>query len=300
MLNSAVERSMTDAGKNDAVDVLVLGLGDVASAVAHFLFLAGYTIALHASSPPKTHRRKMAFADAFWDGESELDGIRSRRVLTSDVGALLKTRSAIPLIVAPLERAVAERDWGVLVDARLNKRTEPPDLTRVVPLTVGLGPGFAPGRNCHMAVETQWGEYLGTVIQQGSTKALSGEPRNIDGIGRERVIYAPSSGRVTCSREIGSIVALHEELLTIDRISLRAPIAGTLRGAVRSGLDVVAGDKLAEIDPRPPESANFSGIGQRPHSIALGVARALEGVRAGTVRTTNGHDCIAGSRAEAG
>ena len=49
--------------------VLVLGAGDVGSAVAHALFHAGRAVVLQdGPAPPAAPRRGMAFADAFFDG----------------------------------------------------------------------------------------------------------------------------------------------------------------------------------------------------------------------------------------
>ena len=48
--------------------MLVRGVNDVASAVAHRLFSAGHAVALHDVAAPTTSRRGMAFADAMFDG----------------------------------------------------------------------------------------------------------------------------------------------------------------------------------------------------------------------------------------
>ncbi len=60
--------------------ILVRGSGDIGSAVAHHLFQAGYGVAIHESVQPTVPRRKMAFADAVFDGEATLDGVQARRV----------------------------------------------------------------------------------------------------------------------------------------------------------------------------------------------------------------------------
>jgi hypothetical protein len=44
---------------------------------------------------------------------------------------------------------------------------------------------------------------------------------------------------------------------------------------VLSGVIVEAGDKILEIDPRPPETAQVSGLGERPRRIASGVSEAI-------------------------
>jgi len=51
-----------------AVCVLVRGVGDIGSAVAHRLFTAGCEVIIHDDPQPATTRRGMAFADAIFDG----------------------------------------------------------------------------------------------------------------------------------------------------------------------------------------------------------------------------------------
>ena len=48
--------------------VLVLGAGDMGSAVAHALHAAGWPVAIQDDPAPAHPRRGMAFADALWDG----------------------------------------------------------------------------------------------------------------------------------------------------------------------------------------------------------------------------------------
>ena len=49
------------------------------SAVAVVLQRAGYGVAIHEIAAPAAPRRGMAFADAVFDGECELDGVLARR-----------------------------------------------------------------------------------------------------------------------------------------------------------------------------------------------------------------------------
>ena len=60
----------------------------------------------------------------------------------------------------------------------------------------------------------------------------------------------------------------------ISGVVLEAPLAGTIRGLVRSSPHGIArGTKLLEIDPR--RGAVWRGIALRPGRIAAGVAEAL-------------------------
>lgn len=106
-----------------------------------------------------------------------------------------------------------------------------------------------------------------------TTLPLSGEPRPIEGVGRERNVYAPASGILRSELSIGDSVRAGLQVASLDGQPIRAPISGTLRGLVRSGTPVLRGDKIVEVDPRPPERASFRGLGERPRRIAAGVAQ---------------------------
>ncbi|MGZ8323720.1 MAG: hypothetical protein ACXWVC_11710 [Rhodoplanes sp.] len=111
----------------------------------------------------------MAFTDAWFDGRASLDGIAAQRLDRLDsLPALLAVRQAIAVLVAPLEEALALRPWGVLIDARLQKRDVPEDQRGLAPLVVGLGPGFVAGETVDLAIETSWGDRLGEFIRNGS------------------------------------------------------------------------------------------------------------------------------------
>lgn len=255
--------------------VLVLGLSEAASAVAHRLHRAGLAVALAAHAPPKVHRRAMAFADAWWDGTAALAGLACVAVAPDRLATGDWPRGRIPLLRLPPEAALALRPWPVAVDARLAKRAAPLALRGRAGLAIGCGPGHVAGGTCDLAVETRWGDDLGAVIARGPTAALAGEPRPIEGIGRERIVYAACAGPLTALRAIGDPVGRGEILARIGAEPVAAPIAGTLRGILRDGIAVAPGDKLCEIDPRPPDRAVFRGIGARPAAIAAGVARAI-------------------------
>ena len=58
--------------------ILIRGANDVGSAVAHRLFMAGYSVVIHEMPQPVTTRRKMSFTDAVFDGHVILDGVEAQ------------------------------------------------------------------------------------------------------------------------------------------------------------------------------------------------------------------------------
>lgn len=247
--------------------VLVRGIGDVGSAVAHVLRAAGHVVLIHDVPAPAAHRRAMSFADAMFDGTATLEGMACPRI--EDPARFADGLGATAL---PFDAVRSAFRPDVLVDARLRKRAVPEDIRALAPLAIGLGPGFDAWTNCHVAVETSW-EALGRVVREGPTMALRGEPKALGGAGRERLVYATAAGTFRTRARIGDVVAAQSVVGSVGAMDVAAPIAGTIRGLVRDGIDVMSGTKLLEIDPRP--GAVIAGLGERPRKIAEAVRGLL-------------------------
>lgn len=267
--------------------VVVRGVGDVGSAVAHRLFMAGGAVAVHDTPHPTTSRRANAFTDALFDGEATLAGVRAIRVDNlAALGELLDAHNAIPVFTGDCAALVRAIRADVLVDAQMRKRANPETQHGLAPLVIGLGPNFVAGHegdataNVDIAIETSWQD-LGRTIAAGPTMPLEGDPRPLGGHSRDRFVYAPIAGVFRTDRRIGDRVAEGEPVARIDLPSgdsieatpLLAPLAGTLRGLTRDGVPVAAGTKVVEVDPRG--GAIQGGIGERPGHIADGVVRAV-------------------------
>lgn len=263
--------------------VLVRGIGDVGSAVAHCLFSAGYAVVIHDGPTPTTSRRTMAFTDAVFDGRAELAGLTAARVDDlSALDAILSARQVIPVTVGDFDATLNALRPAVLVDARMRKRARPEIQRGLASLTIGLGPNFVAGEMVDLAVETSWGDGLGKIITHGPTRPLAGEPRPIAGHTRDRFVYAPVAGVFRTDHRIGAPVRAGEVVARIGDSPLTAPLSGILRGLTHDGVPVEAGTKAIEVDPRG-DAATISGIGERPMRIADGVLRAVRS-RAGGAR----------------
>jgi xanthine dehydrogenase accessory factor len=103
---------------------------------------------------------------------------------------------------------------------------------------------------------------------------LLGEPSPIDGIGRERFVYAPECGRFATACAIGQAVSRGEAVARVGAHPIRAPIDGQIRGLSHDGAAVEAGSKVLEVVP--VGSTPCFGLGQRPGRIADGVVRAID------------------------
>ncbi len=149
----------------------------------------------------------------------------------------------------------------LLVDARMRMRGLKVDIRPYARLSIGLGPGFTAGRNVDVAVETA-PDAIG-VLREGSTRGADGIASELGGVGRERFSRAPLAGIWTTSRAIGDRVAQGEVIGACGDIPVCASLEGRLRGLVRSGVEVPADLRLAEVDPRGEGEPSWLGFGPR-------------------------------------
>jgi len=255
---------------------LVRGTNDVGSAVAHALFRAGYSIVLHDEPAPAHARRGMAFVDAMFDGVAWLAGVLAKRSRDlDDLPPMLRCGRAVPAAREPISQVLASVQPDVLVDARMRKRSQPERQIGLARLTIGLGPNFCAGTTTEVAIETGWGDDLGRVIRHGVTRPLEGEPQPIEGIARDRYLYAPIGGIFRTDRRIGDTVSAGTVIASIGETELRAPISGCIRGLTHAGVQVDLHTKVIEIDPRNDPALVF-GLGRRPLAIAAGVLTAVQ------------------------
>ena len=258
--------------------IVVLGCGDVGSAVAHRLHRAGCAVVLIDAADPPWPRRGMAFVDAWYVGTAELEGVTACFCASvRSIPFVLDRREMVAATTWSWQGVVAALAPIALVDARVAKRSEPAVLKSVETdslLTIGLGPGFHAGTHADLAIETAWGDDLGRVVEHGATRAFAGEPRALGGAGRERYVYARRAGRFQPSCEIGDRVDAGDVVATLDGEFVDAPLAGVLRGLSARGARIVVGQKVAEVDPRGDRALCF-GLGERPRRIADGVLEAL-------------------------
>lgn len=231
------------------VRVLVRGGGDLASGVALRLFRTGFQVLITELPRPLVVRRLVSFAEAIYQGEISIEGVRACQATDIDAAFEIISEGKIPVLIDPEARAREVFHPEVVVDARLTKR--PPDLgMEIAPLVIGLGPGFIAGVNCHAAIETNRGHFLGRVIWEGAPEADTGKPDTVAGYGEDRVLRAPAAGIFHPRSAIGDSVDRGAVIAEVDGHEIRAPFKGVLRGLLHSGLSVHAGMKVGDLDPR--------------------------------------------------
>ena len=230
--------------------VLIKGAGEQASATAHRLFQCGYRVAMTELGQPTAIRRTVSFCSAVYEGGIEIEGVRGTLHRREDVAALPDHAwDHVPVCVDPESRLVALWRPEVIVDARILKRNLD-NRCGDADLVIGLGPGLEAGRDVHYVIETMRGHDLGRIISSGPSSRDTGEPGEIGGYTRERVVRALAEGVFTSPRRIGERVATGDVIGSVAGLELEARIPGVLRGLLWPGLTVTAGFKVADVDPR--------------------------------------------------
>ncbi len=253
--------------------ILIRGGGDLATGVAARLSRSGFHVVITEIAQPRTVRRLVAFAEAVYEGQVEVEDLSCQLVTSAgDAMAALDNRR-IPIIVDPDAQIRKQLELVALVDARMRKA--PPEIGMESSIfVIGLGPGFTAGTNCHAVIETNRGHHLGRVLWHGSAEPDTGIPEPVSGYDVDRVLRAPASGVFMGNAKLGSLVKTGEILAMVENAPLKAPFDGALRGLLHDGLKVEAGEKVGDLDPRGEQSYCYE-ISDKSLAIGGGVLEAL-------------------------
>lgn len=251
--------------------LLIRGGGDLASGAALRLHHAGFDVLITELPQPLAVRRAVSFAEAVYEGVWTVEDVTARRVETFEAVSACLTRHEIPVLIDPDLALLSTFPFrpAAIIDARLLKEIAPP-LTDSAPLTIGLGPGFATGENCHAVIETQRGHTLGRVYWSGAANADSGQPEGDP----RRVLRAPTSGILIGRVQIGEHCEPGQVIAEVSGETICAPFAGVLRGLLHSGLQVKKGLKIGDLDPRDKREYCFL-VSDKALAIGGGVLEAI-------------------------
>jgi len=253
--------------------VLIWGGGDLASGVALRLHRSGIHVVVVEQPQPLAVRRSVAFAQAVYDGETVIEDVAGRLIESADQMAACWDKGEIAVIVDPELHLLTGYYPVAVVDARMRKKPTEIDLS-MADLVIGLGPGFTVGKNCHAAVETNRGHFLGRVFWEGSPEEDTGIPGKVQAYAAERVLHAPATGVIETLVPIGHTVKEGETLLVVDGKAVVAPFDGVVRGMIHSGVYVREGMKVGDVDPRP-EIFRCWYTSEKSLAIGGGVLEAL-------------------------
>jgi xanthine dehydrogenase accessory factor len=256
--------------------VLIRGGGDLASGVALRLFNSGFKVVITELPKPLAVRRLACFGEAIYNGEVSVEGVVGKRVseLDDPLRILqLLSKGRIPVLIDPEGKSIQSVHPSVIVDARMLKAA-PEALRHSAKLYLGLGPGFIGGTNCHAAIETQRGPWLGRVLWDGPVLPDSGIPEAVGSKQSERALYSPSDGSLVPSKTISDLVQEGEVIAEINGQPVVAPFTGVLRGLIHPGVEVKQGMKIGDLDPRgDPQLCNH--VSDKALAIGGGVLEAI-------------------------
>jgi xanthine dehydrogenase accessory factor len=269
--------------------ILIRGAGELGSAVAaHLARQSVGRILLVERAFPKAVRRNVCFSEAVFTRGKTVDGVTARFVMLlsevdmlHELGDLAVTTQPLPEVLAAwppdiyVEAAMLRSNWGLTKD--------------IASLVVALGAGYLAGRDCHALVETVRGPQLGRVLSGGQSLP-SEPPAEIMGFARERVIKAQRPGIFRTNHDIGDRLEQGEKLGVVVLLFARedlykgvpvdaeypvvARISGVIRGLLRDGVPVEAGDKIGDIDPRG-KTGDIEHVSDKAQRVAEGVLEAI-------------------------
>ena len=250
--------------------VVVRGGGNLGTAVAHRLAVAGFTVMLTELAQPLAVRRGAAFAEAVYQGQAQVEGLTARLANDAMLGMAFTVVGELPVVVDLADDVVARMRPAIVVDARGGAPGSPARRADGH-LVLGLGLGFTAGQDCHAVVDTRAGPNLGRVYWDSAAAREGSLPA--PGPDVKRRVRAPLEGVFAGQAAIGDTLLAGEILGGIDGQTLAAPFSGVLRGLLHSGVPVAAGQTVAELDPTITREQCFL-ISATSRSVAGGVLEA--------------------------
>lgn len=244
---------------------IVRGGGNLASGVIYRLHRAGLPVIVTELEQPLLVRRTVSYGEAIYAGEITIEGITARHVTnTADAQAAL-ANGMIPVLADPKGAVITTLKPAVVIDGRMAKANID-TLIDDAPLVVTLGPGFESGVDCHAVIETSHGHNLGRVVWQGKS-----EPGNL---ADEGILYAPKAGIVIGRAAIGDSLQTGALIAEVGTEKLLAPFDGILRGLLHEQVQVSAGMKVGDLDPRAQRENCFT-ISDKALAIGGGALEAI-------------------------
>ncbi len=250
------------------MNVIIRGGGDIASGIAHRLFVCGFRPVITELPIPKTVRRLVSFSSAVLNGKITVEGVTAIK----ESFPFLSGRDYIPVIEDSSDNPFCFNDPDVLIDARMLKNARK-DRFPDAKLKIGIGPGFEAGIDVDIVVETNRGLSLGKVIRFGKAERDTKIPGVVCGKGAERVLRAPCEGKIKNYIDIGSLAEKDAVIAEVGGVPIAAPFRGRVRGLIVEGSFVFAGDKVGDIDPR--ENVDCFAISDKARAVGGGVLEAI-------------------------
>ncbi len=224
--------------------VIVRGGGDLATGIIWRLHRVGYRIICLEAPLPTVIRRPVSAAEAVFEGQSRVEGLRFQLLPT---GIFPVTARTVPVWVDPQGESIAGLAPDIVVDAIMAKRKTGTHRA-MAPKVIAIGPGFVAGEDVHCVVETLRGHSLGRVLYRGAAAPNTGVPGVIGGAG--------------------------DVLGYVGETPVMAAIGGLLRGLIHPSVPLKPKMKIGDIDSRN-EEGSWLTISDKAMAVAGGVLEAI-------------------------
>ncbi|MBO6304631.1 MAG: EF2563 family selenium-dependent molybdenum hydroxylase system protein [Selenomonadaceae bacterium] len=243
--------------------IAIRGAGELATASAIYLHLAGFRVLMLEIKDPTSTRREVSFADAAYDGKKTIARVTCHLANSvKEAEKRLKNNEVVMLIDKDC-KCLSELKPKVLIDgiiAHENKGTK----KGMADYVMALGPGFCAGKDVDAVVEIMRGHDLGSIIYEGYSYRDQGKLSLVDAGGAiGEIIYAEESGDFKGLMNISEKVKKGDLLGKIEATDgrdreIRASADGVLRGIARTGAWVEKGRKVIEINPQMTREECFT------------------------------------------
>jgi xanthine dehydrogenase accessory factor len=265
--------------KKEGVDLMlrdivaIRGGGEIGTAIAHKLQRSGFKVFIIENEAPISIRRTVAYAQAVFNGEMTVEGIKGVRVEQAEeiIDAWEKRR--IPVIVDSECNILREIPVDILVDAIMARKNTGTH-REMASITIATGTGFIAGQDVDIVIETKKGHDQGRLIFEGSAEPETAVPGESEGVEINKVVNAPIEGVIKNHVHIGEIVQKGQLLAEIEGTPIKAEISGIMRGIIRDGTRVWKGLKIIEVDPSVTPEQCYR-LSQRSRDVAGGVLEAV-------------------------
>lgn len=258
--------------------IIVRGGGDLATGTIYRLHKAGYRVLVLEVRQPLAIRRQVAFCQAIYDNEVEVEGVKACRIDNLDECQQIFESGKIPVYIDEHGKSIELLKPEIVIDAILAKKNLG-TYRQMAPLTIALGPGFEASKDVDVVIETKRGHHLGRIYYQGCAIKNTGIPGIIAGYGKERVMHAHVHGLFQPIKKIGDIVQKGDVLAYIQnengRNEVQASLDGVLRGILQPGLNIPQGMKIADIDPRLESASHCMTISDKARCISGSVLEVI-------------------------
>ncbi|MCH7764724.1 MAG: EF2563 family selenium-dependent molybdenum hydroxylase system protein [Candidatus Marinimicrobia bacterium] len=251
--------------------IWIRGAGEIGSATAVSLTKAGFNVILSEINPPLAIRRSVTFSDAVIDGETSVAGILGKLINIFQFDQTAHS-DFIPVFIDEPEN-IHSLSPTILIDARMIKSYDD-DYRGWAKHVIGFGPGFIAKQNCHAVIETMRGHNLGRIIYDGYPMENTDIPEPIGGQSKQRVLYAPSPGKLKWEVGFGDILETEQIMGFIgENVEVRSPFRGMVRGLIHPSVPMAAGLKIADVDPRGDE-IDFNNLSDKARSLGRAALEA--------------------------